>query len=71
VIVPVGPVRASVTPDRPSPRPSAPFLAHVIATAQQAPQTRVRRRAEPAEAVAAYQGAPVAARVPPGFSRSL
>ena len=35
--------------------PSAAFLAHLIATHQQAPQTRVRRRAEPAEAIAAYQ----------------
>jgi len=31
------------------------FLAHLIATRTQAPQTRSRRRAEPAEAVAAYQ----------------
>lgn len=35
-------------------RPSAPFLAHLIATAQQAPQTRVRRQAEPGEATARY-----------------
>lgn len=35
-------------------RPRADFLAHLIATAQQAPQTRERRRAEPAEAIAAY-----------------
>jgi hypothetical protein len=39
------------------PRPSAPFLAHLIATAQQAPQTRGRRRAEPADACAAYAAA--------------
>ena len=36
------------------PRPSAPFLAQLIANAQQAPQTRARRQAEPAEAVARY-----------------
>jgi hypothetical protein len=30
------------------------FLAHLIATARQAPQTRLRRRAEPGDAVAAY-----------------
>jgi len=30
------------------------FLAHLIATAQREPQTRDRRRAEPAEAAAAY-----------------
>jgi len=35
-------------------RPRADFLAHLIATAGQAPQTRTRRRAEPAEAVAVY-----------------
>jgi hypothetical protein len=35
-------------------RPRADFLAHLIATAVQAPQTRTRRRAEPAEAVAVY-----------------
>ncbi len=35
-------------------RPNADFIAHLIATRVQAPQTRVRRRAEPEEAVAAY-----------------
>jgi hypothetical protein len=35
-------------------RPSADFIAHLIATAGQAPQTRARRRAEPEEAIAAY-----------------
>ncbi len=35
-------------------RPNAAFLAQLIATRQQAPQTRVRRRAEPAEAIAIY-----------------
>src|ERR1700694_1601171 len=34
--------------------PSAVFLAHLIATAQQMPQTRVRRRAEPGDARAVY-----------------
>jgi hypothetical protein len=38
-------------------RPAAAFLAHLIATAQQAPQTRARRRAEPADALAHYAGA--------------
>ena len=33
---------------------SAQFLAHLIATDQQAPQTRTRRRAEPAQANLAY-----------------
>jgi hypothetical protein len=35
-------------------RPRADFLAQLIATAAQVPQTRTRRRAEPAEAVAIY-----------------
>jgi hypothetical protein len=35
--------------------PSAPFLAHLIATRMQAPQTRERRRAEPAQASAVYR----------------
>jgi hypothetical protein len=33
----------------------APFLAHLIATKDQLPQTRQRRRAEPADAIAAYR----------------
>lgn len=40
----------------PSYRP-APFLAHLIATREQFPQTRERRRLEPADAVRAYQTA--------------
>lgn len=39
---------------KPGARPSAPFLAHLIASAQQLPQTRARRRAEPREAVVHY-----------------
>jgi hypothetical protein len=35
-------------------RPSATFLAQLIATAQRAPQTRQRRRAEPHEVTAIY-----------------
>jgi len=35
-------------------RPSATFLAHLIAVASHAPQTRERRRADPHEAIAAY-----------------
>jgi hypothetical protein len=36
-------------------RPSADFIAQLIATKIQAPQTRARRRAEPSEATAAYR----------------
>jgi hypothetical protein len=35
----------------------AEFLAHLIATKDHAPQTCARRRAEPAEAIAAYSAA--------------
>ena len=35
--------------------PAAPFLAQLIATHLQMPQTRERRRAEPSEAIAAYR----------------
>jgi hypothetical protein len=35
-------------------RANADFVAHLIATSAQAPQTRVRRRANPEEAIAAY-----------------
>jgi hypothetical protein len=34
---------------------NAAFLAHLIATKDQHPQTRERRRADPAEALAAYR----------------
>jgi hypothetical protein len=36
-------------------RRDAAFLAHLIATRAQVPQTRARRRAEPAEALAVYR----------------
>ena len=39
-------------------RPSPAFLAHLIATAQHAPQTRARSRAEPADAIAHYNSGP-------------
>jgi len=46
--------------ERPAPaqhpwtRPRAGFIAHLVATKAQAPQTRARRRVEPVEAVAVY-----------------
>src|ERR1700730_14736951 len=42
-------------------RPSAPFLAHLIATDQHVPQARQRRRAEPAEATSVSAPAGAAA----------
>jgi hypothetical protein len=35
--------------------PNAPFVAHLLGTRMQAPQTRERRRAEPDEAIAIYR----------------
>ena len=43
----------------PCSRPSAAFIAHLVATAEQAPQTRLRRRAEPETAHAAYAAAAI------------
>jgi hypothetical protein len=40
-----------------STRPNASFVTHLIATAEQAPQTRALRRATPADALGAYGGA--------------
>jgi hypothetical protein len=47
-------------------RPQASFLAHLIATDRQLPQTRERRRAEPEDAIAAYTAANGAATSRPG-----
>ena len=46
---------AAPAPDvRATSRASADFVAHLIATLAQAPQTRARRRADPDQAIAAY-----------------
>jgi hypothetical protein len=59
----------AVSPDV---RADAGFVAHLIATAAQAPQTRARRRAEPEEALAAYRVRNRAqTEVGRGLSRSL
>jgi hypothetical protein len=50
----VSPIAQEGANARPGGRASADFIAHLIATAGQLPQTRARRRAEPNEAVAAY-----------------
>ena len=41
--------------DRPMAYRDAPFLAQLLATKADLPQTRARRRAEPADALAAYR----------------
>ncbi len=43
--------------DRPMAYRDAPFLAQLIATKDKLPQTRAKRRAEPAEVLAAYRAA--------------
>ena len=52
-------------------RPYAGFLAHLIATAGQLPQTRQHRRAEPEDAIAAYRSMVNGTQVPTSgqFSR--
>ena len=45
----------AAAPCHPQTRCVAAFLAHLIATARRLPQTRERRCAEPAEAIAAYR----------------
>lgn len=54
-LVAVTPAEATPDRDRPMAYREAPFLAQLIATKSQMPQTRSRRRAEPAEALAAYR----------------
>lgn len=71
-LVPVSPINRDTETPRVVSRPDAGFIAHLIATLAQAPQTRARRRAEPVEAISAYCGLgqrpSVAGRV---LSRSL
>lgn len=54
-LIAVAPAAHSDLPPPVSRRPSASFLAQLIATAQQAPQTRARRRAEPDVAITSYR----------------
>jgi hypothetical protein len=66
-VAPPGPTHEPTDLSR---RPYAGFLAHLIATAEQLPQTRERRRAEPAEAIAAYRTTAAPPPANPKFSRS-
>lgn len=51
-------------------RPAAAFVAQLIATAADTPQTRMLRRAEPHDAVGAYGATPMAATgTKPNLSR--
>jgi hypothetical protein len=53
-LIALAPTDHKASAERSSNRPRADFLTHVIATVQQAPQTRARRRVEPDVAIAAY-----------------
>ena len=54
-LVAVEPAAPHASPRTVTRHPAAPFLAQLIATHLQVPQTRERRRAEPADAIAAYR----------------
>lgn len=54
-LIPIAPERRAGPAAPADCRANADFIAHLIATVARAPQTRARRRAEPAEALAAYR----------------
>lgn len=54
-LVPITPPDAAAKPATSHARPNPAFVAHLIAMAQQAPQTRTLRRASPEEAQAHYR----------------
>ena len=54
-LVPLTPADCEAANVRATVRPHADFIAHLIATSTQAPQTRQRRRAAPAEATEIYR----------------
>ena len=54
-LITLEPLAPSERPPRLTRHPAAAFLAQLIATEMQAPQTRARRRAEPDEAIAIYR----------------
>jgi hypothetical protein len=53
-LVPVTPIVRQHARELVMPRPDPTFVAHLIATAQQLPQTRGLRRAAPSDALSAY-----------------
>ena len=53
-LVPVTPPDRDSHSHYPASRPDSGFIAHLIATKAKAPQTRLRRRVEPGEAISAY-----------------
>jgi hypothetical protein len=53
-LVAVGPASPHAPANRRMPRPDSTFVTHLIAMAEQVPQTRHLRRAAPQEALSAY-----------------
>ncbi len=56
-LVPVASAASAAPTGGRNPRPSAAFIAHLVATAQGAPQTRSRRRATADHAATVYAAA--------------
>jgi hypothetical protein len=69
-LVPIAPSQPA-SPLHRSTRSSPAFLAQLIATAQHAPQTRARSRAEPADAIAHYTSAVSASAASKNWDRSV
>lgn len=67
-LIALEPIAASDTPLRT--RPQADFLAHLIATREQLPQTRERRRAEPQDVITVYAAAVAGPTAPSGINVS-
>ena len=68
-LIPLQPVASADTLLRS--RPHAAYLAHLIATKDKVPQTRERRRAEPAEVIAVYAAANAGPTSPSGMRLSI
>ncbi len=68
-LVPLERVAGETRNARSAARPSSTFIAHLIATATQAPQTRAQRRAAPEEVTNRYRTA--FARAPKATGRAL
>jgi hypothetical protein len=66
-LVPLAPAREVQRPAG----PRAAFLAHLIATRRELPQTRARRRAEPDDAARAYRAQAARPAPRPVLSRSI
>jgi hypothetical protein len=71
-LVPLTPTGPEAVPLRAMRRPLADFLAHLIATSGDAPQTRARRRAASAEVTEIYRAcSQLPAKMPARAGRAL